>query len=86
MATTAGSFGLIEDDTKVCEKLLHRGHPLLIPSRQLHYNKDVFGDDAAVFNPGRCPGRFVTQQQTSLFVALLLHRFDIELAGPPKFP
>lgn len=33
-----------------------------------------------------CPGRFAAQQQTLIFVALLLHRYDIELVGKLKFP
>jgi cytochrome P450 len=33
-----------------------------------------------------CPGRFAAQQTVLTFVAMILHRFDIELAYPQSFP
>ena len=33
-----------------------------------------------------CPGRFIAQQSILVFVAMLLHRFDLSLAGPQRFP
>ena len=33
-----------------------------------------------------CPGRLVAQQTVFIFVAMLLHRFNIEIEMPQKFP
>jgi cytochrome P450 len=33
-----------------------------------------------------CPGRFAAYRQKLIFVALMLHRYDIELVGKPRFP
>lgn len=108
MATSAGSFRFLTDDTMIGNKLLRKGNLALIPSRQLHYDADAFGSDVHAFNPERfltvnklnvsrnwkpfgggknqCPGRFVAQQETFLFVALLLSRFDIETMPGQSFP
>ena len=88
--------------TPMGSKVLRRGNTILIPFRQLHYNKAVFGDDPARFDPERflkekklkvsstfkpfgggliyCPGRFLAMQVLLVFVALVINRFDIELA------
>ncbi|KAI9043979.1 putative cytochrome p450 [Aspergillus affinis] len=108
MATSAASFRFLTEDTMVGNKLLRKGNRVLVPSRQLHYDPDAFGDDVQAFNPERFltgnkltmgrnwkpfgggknqyPGRFVAQQQTFLFVTLLLHRFDIEMLPGQSFP
>ncbi|KAH8433494.1 cytochrome P450 [Aspergillus melleus] len=108
MATSAASFRFLTEDTMVGGNLLRKGNRVLVPSRQLHYDTDAFGDDVQAFNPERfltgnkltmgrnwkpfgggknqCPGRFVAQQQTFLFVTLLLHRFDIEMLPGQSFP
>ena len=33
-----------------------------------------------------CPGRFVAKQEVFLFVVVLLHRFEVRLAGEQAFP
>ncbi|KAF4633489.1 hypothetical protein G7Y89_g4633 [Cudoniella acicularis] len=33
-----------------------------------------------------CPGRFIAKQAVILYVAMILHRFDLEIAGERKFP
>ena len=33
-----------------------------------------------------CPGRFVAKQEAFMFVAIVLHRFEIRLPGEQKFP
>jgi Cytochrome P450 len=108
MSTSAGSFRLIREDTAVNGKTLRKGQVLLIPARQLHFDKDVFGAEVESFHHERflagkalgrsrsmrpfgggfnhCPGRFAAYQQTLIFVALLLHRFDVELVGTQRFP
>lgn len=117
LATSAGSFRLLTTPTQIGNKLLRKDCALVIPSRQLHFNKSVFGPSTHEFQPDRffqtvsgekssasflhrsrswrpfgggfnhCPGRFVAYQQTSIFITLLLHRFDIELASPQqRFP
>ena len=104
--------------TPMGSKILGSGNTILIPFRQLHYNRYVFGDDPARFEPERflkdpnlkssssfkpfgggvnyCPGRFLAKQEMFVFVALVINRFDIELAEeglqdgkitrPQKFP
>lgn len=108
MATSAASFRFLTEDTMVGGKMLRKGNRVLVPSRQLHYDSDAFGDDVHDFNPERfitgnklrmgrnwkpfgggknqCPGRFVAQQQTLLFVTILLNQFDIEVLPGQKFP
>lgn len=39
--------------TEIGGKWLSKGHSILIPYRQLHFNPDVFGHDADDFNPRR---------------------------------
>lgn len=101
--------------TKIGDKVLRPGNTILLPFRQLHRNKAVFGNDPGQFDPERflrdknlinspsfkpfggghnyCPGRFLAKQEMLVFVALVLNRFDIELAplesqhgGAPGFP
>lgn len=57
------------------ERFLH--HPELAHSP----NFQPFGGGATL-----CPGRMIAQHITMSFVALALHRFDIELAWPQPFP
>ena len=33
-----------------------------------------------------CPGRFIAKQTVKVFIAFVLHRFEISLAGPQAFP
>lgn len=33
-----------------------------------------------------CPGQFIARRATCMFVAIILHRFDLELAFPQPFP
>ena len=39
--------------TQMGTKILHKGNRILIPIRQLHYNKTVFGDEPRSFEPDR---------------------------------
>ena len=39
--------------TPMGDKVLQSGNTILIPFRQLHYNKDVFGSNPGTFNPYR---------------------------------
>ena len=39
--------------TQIGHQILQRGARVLIPYRQLHMNRDIFGDDADQFNPDR---------------------------------
>lgn len=39
--------------TPLSSKVLGSGNTVLIPYRQLHYNRDVFGDDPGRFDPER---------------------------------
>ena len=33
-----------------------------------------------------CPGRFLAKEMIMMFIAIFLHRFDVELAMPQRFP
>ena len=89
-------------------KRFRPGDRVVRPTRQLHYNPDVYGRDPSLFDPDRftrdkslvksesyrpfgggvsyCPGRFVAKQTVKVFIALVLHRFEIGLASTQKFP
>ncbi|KAL8935732.1 MAG: hypothetical protein Q9216_005285 [Gyalolechia sp. 2 TL-2023] len=88
--------------TELGGKILEPGNSTIIPSRQLHTNRDVWGSDVGNFDPFRfakkkslarhssyrpfgggvtyCPGRVLAKEEVFGFIAILLHRFDIELA------
>lgn len=102
LANAAGSIRAILQPTEIGGKMLRAGRKIMMPYRQLHFNKDVYGPDADHFDATRfmknkdlsrsphfrpfaggttlCPGRFMAKQETIAFVALALHRFDIEPA------
>ncbi|KAL8695677.1 MAG: hypothetical protein Q9201_007988 [Fulgogasparrea decipioides] len=83
---------------------INEGDQIMSPFRQFHLNRDIFGLDAATFNPDRflhnkdlsrskhynpfgggvtyCPGRFLAKQEVFTFVAVVLHRFALELVEP----
>ncbi|KAK4159598.1 cytochrome P450 [Cladorrhinum sp. PSN259] len=99
---------LVTQQVTVGGKTLQPGARLLMPYKQLHYDPEVFGPNAAGFDPERflrnknllrsnswrpfgggttlCPGRFLARREVYMFVALLLFRFDIQLAPSPKGP
>lgn len=107
MRLTASSTTMrkIISPTEIGGKILCSGYRVLVPYRQLHYNEDVFGEDASKFDPERflvtkdlihhpsfrpfggganyCPGRFIARQEVFVFIALVLHRFDIERVERP---
>ncbi|KAI1870662.1 uncharacterized protein JN550_005205 [Neoarthrinium moseri] len=119
MSAYASSVRYITRDTIIGGKLLRRGHRLMIPYRQLHFDEDVFGPGVNEFRAARfgfdiaatdrknykengayqkltrgdswrpfgggvtmCPGRFIARRSVHIFVALLLHRYDVESVGP----
>ncbi|KAL8952792.1 MAG: hypothetical protein Q9222_001296 [Ikaeria aurantiellina] len=83
---------------------IHTGDQVMSPFRQFHLNREMFGADAATWNPDRflqnkdlsksrgyhpfgggatyCPGRFLAKQEVYTFVAVVLHRFEVELVDP----
>ena len=87
--------------TRIGNKMLKTGGTVLIPSRQLHSNANVWGSDHQEFSEARfaenedllkhssyrpfgggvslCPGRKIAKEQVLALVAILIHRFDIEL-------
>ena len=96
--------------THIGGKLLRPGGMVLIPTRQLHSNANVWGADHEEFDESRfaenpslrrhssyrpfgggvslCPGRQIAKEQVLMFVAILLHDFDIRLNEDTgqKFP
>lgn len=86
-----------------------------MPSRQLHTNENVWGENVRDFDPFRflkrkglarhssfrpfggggtyCPGRVLAREEVYGFIAILLHRYEMELASDsadeeerPPFP
>ena len=43
----------VTEPTLVGGKLLAKGNNVMVPYRQLHYSPDIWGADAATFNPDR---------------------------------
>ena len=102
IVNTALSARKIVAPTTLGDKVLNSGNTILIPFRQLHHNRHVFGNEPSNFEPERflhdpdlkknpsykpfgggvnyCPGRFLAKQEMLVFVALVLNRFDIQLA------
>lgn len=96
----------VTSPTLIGGKWLQPGHNVMVPYRQLHLDKDVWGDNAADFGPERflhqkdlarsssyrpfgggehlCPGRFLARHAVFSFVALVLARYDVELATVGK--
>lgn len=86
---------------RIGNKMLEPGGTVLIPSRQLHSNENVWGADHTHFAGERfaknedllkhssyrpfgggvslCPGRKIAREQVFVFVAILIHRFNVEL-------
>lgn len=83
-------------------KLLEAGNAIIIPSRQLHMNEKVWGQNRQEFDAFRfkrqktlsrhpsyrpfgggntyCPGRVLAKEEVFGFLAILFHRFDLQLA------
>lgn len=100
---SAGALRVATEETQVGTKTLQPGNSILIPFRQLHSNRNVWGPSVDDFDPYRflrqkslarhpsfrpfggggtlCPGRTLAKEQVFGFIAILLHRFDIRLAG-----
>jgi cytochrome P450 len=105
---SAASIRFLKRDFNLNGKLLRKGNRVLIPFRQLHYEKEAFGEDADDFRPERflldpalskspslryfgggttqCPGRHMARRFVTIFVSMMLHRFDLELDHPQTFP
>jgi cytochrome P450 len=49
----SSSIRYITDDTVIGGKILRKGNRVVIPYRQLHFDKTVFGDDVAEFQSDR---------------------------------
>ncbi|KAL8769674.1 MAG: hypothetical protein Q9209_004471 [Squamulea sp. 1 TL-2023] len=72
------------------DKVLRSGNTIVIAFKQLHSNGAVYGADPMHFEPDRflpfgggvnyCPGRFLAKQEMLVFVALVLNRYNIQLA------
>ncbi|KAI1171189.1 cytochrome P450 [Nemania sp. FL0916] len=99
----AGALRVVVEETQVGTKMLQAGNSILIPFRQLHSNRNVWGPSVDDFDPYRflkqkslarhpsfrpfggggtlCPGRTLAKEQVFGFIAILLHRFSIKLAG-----
>ena len=43
----------VTEPTVLGGKILEKGNNVMVPYRQLHFNEDVWGEDASVFNPDR---------------------------------
>ncbi|KAI1203674.1 cytochrome P450 [Nemania serpens] len=101
---SAGALRVVMEETQIGTKTLLAGNSILIPFRQLHSNRNVWGPSVDDFDPYRflkqkslarhpsfrpfggggtlCPGRTLAKEQVFGFVAILLHRFIIKVAGP----
>lgn len=106
---------VVLERTMIGGKDLLPGSSILIPSRQLHTNEDVWGSNVREFEATRflkkkslarhssfrpfgggstyCPGRVLAKEEVYGFVAILFHRFNMELADvatdgrkKPPFP
>ncbi|KAL7788825.1 cytochrome P450 [Trichoderma afarasin] len=108
MSSYAASVRFITQDTVIGGKVLRKGNRLMIPFRQLHFDRGVFGETADSFDHERflkkatltqsnnwrpfgggntmCPGRHMAKRSVLLFVAMLLHRFDVEMDGYQPIP
>ncbi|KAH8589197.1 cytochrome P450 [Bisporella sp. PMI_857] len=53
MSAYASSVRFITQDTVLGGKLLRKGHRLMIPYRQLHFDESIFGPDVEEFRPAR---------------------------------
>ncbi|KAL8726311.1 MAG: hypothetical protein Q9166_006789 [cf. Caloplaca sp. 2 TL-2023] len=102
LTNAASAVRTVTQPTRIGGKVLQPGHKVMSPFRQIHFNKDVFGESTDEFDPNRflrdeklakhpsykpfgggltkCPGRFVARQETYIFIALMLHRFESELS------
>ncbi|KAH0598982.1 hypothetical protein MHUMG1_03096 [Metarhizium humberi] len=49
----AASLRTVTADTVLCGRMLRAGNPLIIPYRQFHHDKGIFGDDIMTFRPER---------------------------------
>ncbi|KAI8944156.1 cytochrome P450 [Xylaria longipes] len=96
---------VVLEQTTIGGKILKPGDSILIPSRQLHTNECVWGEDVRAFNAKRflknkalarhssfrpfgggltyCPGRVLAKEEVYGFVAIMMHRFDMQLAPAP---
>ncbi|KAL8637400.1 MAG: hypothetical protein Q9228_005324 [Teloschistes exilis] len=101
LTSSSAAIRTVAQPTRIGGRVLQPGHKVLSPFRQIHFNKEVFGESVDQFDPDRflhdgklakhpsykpfgggvtkCPGRFVAQQETYIFIALMLHRFESEL-------
>ncbi|KAL7938509.1 cytochrome P450 [Trichoderma chlorosporum] len=53
MSSYAASVRFITEDTVIGGKILRKGNRLMIPFRQLHFDRDIFGETAALFDHER---------------------------------
>jgi cytochrome P450 len=53
LSAYSSSVRYIIKDTKIGGKLLRKGHRVMLPNRQLHFDKKVFGDDVYEFRHTR---------------------------------
>ena len=78
----------ILSDTVIGEKKLRAGAKLLIPYRQPHMDPKTFGATAASFDPERFQRDKALARnpsyRPSMFVAMVLWRFDIKVAEGDK--
>ena len=112
LKTASTSIRTVLSPTTINGTDLRVGMKVLLPYRQLHIDPNVFGTNAADFDPTRflrdktlvksasyrpfgggstfCPGRFIARSQVTAFVAMILNRFDVQLASSnsqgQKFP
>ena len=104
----ASSIRTVTEDTIIRETVFRKGNRIMIPNRQLHFDRGIYGDDVDSFRSIRflenknllrslswrafgggatlCPGRYVARQSVITFVAMLLQRYEIELARPQTMP
>ena len=108
MSAYSASVRYVTEDTLVGNRILRKGHRVMVPYRQLHFNEKVFGKSVNDFRPNRfvedasllrkstwrpfgggqtmCPGRFVAKNAVVTFIAMLFHRYELELAHEQRFP
>lgn len=53
MTNSSSSVRTVVSDTVIGDSVLRAGMKVLIPYRQLHFNEDIFGDNASKMDPER---------------------------------
>lgn len=68
LRTTNDPMGVrvVTDNVTIGSKVLCPGHKLLMPYKQLHFNPDIFGSDAASFDPRRFQQRSESEKGVPL--------------------